>query len=64
MVNDNGLIIGYSYHLFKLLSASSFETFEVKDSEHSFLTKSLLQALDCPGGKRLRSDLYDRINEC
>ena len=59
-----GLIIGYLYHLFKSLSASSFETFEVKGSEHSFLTKALLQALDCPGGKRLYSDLYKNINEC
>ena len=51
-------------YLFKLYSASSFETFELKDDEHSFMTKALLQALDCPGGKRLHSDVYNRINEC
>ena len=51
-------------HIKYTCSASSFETFEIKDSEYSFMTKALLQALDHPGKKRLYSDLYKHINEC
>ena len=50
--------------MFKLYSVSSFETFAVNNDKYSFMTKALLQALDCPGGKRLYSDLYKHINEC
>jgi len=52
----------YMYVCVYIHSATTFETFEI--NEHSFMTKALLQALDCSREKMLKSDVYDLIMEC
>ena len=50
--------------MLKIYSASSSKTFEVEDQNYSYMAEALLDALDCPGGKKIYGDLYNRINEC